>query len=387
MVVEPDVQSIMSACERWFVEPFGQGSAAEALRAAAAALDGQQVDRYGEGGAVAEAERRMAQRLGTEAAVLMPSGTMAQQIALRLHCQARARDTVAFHPTCHLELHEHGGYAHLHGLRAELVGDRDRLIELSDLQSLRVPLGALLLELPQREIGGRLPEWEGLVEQVQWARETGAAVHLDGARLWESCPYYDRSPAEVAGLFDSVYVSLYKGLGGLGGSILAGSDALVSAARVWRRRHGGTLPGLFVLASGAFVAADELCDRMHRYLAHARAVGQALGRLPGVDVVPDPPQTPLFHLHLRADPDRLWDGHLQLARQRGVWLMRRPAASVLPGVSRIEYTMSETSLAFTPEEVADLFAELLTIAGSRPDGRGDCASRRSATAGGRPRHR
>jgi threonine aldolase len=213
---------------------------------------------------------------------------------------------VAFHPTCHLELHEHGGYAHLHGLRAELVGDRDRLIELADLRAVRAPLGALLLELPQREIEGRLPEWQALVEQVQWAREAGAAVNLDGARLWESCPYYGREPAEVAGLFDSIYISLYKGLGGLGGSILAGSESLVSAARIWRRRHGGTLPGLFVLASGAFAGFEEVSDRMHRYLAHARAVcwgrpdgasagrPQALGRVPGVDVVTDPPQTHCF---------------------------------------------------------------------------------------------
>jgi threonine aldolase len=73
------------------------------------------------------------------------------------------------------------------------------------------------LELPQREIGGLLPEWDDLVAQAAWTRERGIALHLDGARLWEAAPFYERSYAEIAGLFDSVYVSFYKGLGALAG--------------------------------------------------------------------------------------------------------------------------------------------------------------------------
>src|SRR5439155_2093242 len=114
-------------------------------------------------------ERRVAELLGKDAAALMPSGTMAQQIALRIHCSRRGVGTVAFHPTCHLELHEHSAYAHLHGLHAELLGEPNRLIRLDHLEALRVPLGALLLELPQREIGGLLPEWEELTAQTAWA--------------------------------------------------------------------------------------------------------------------------------------------------------------------------------------------------------------------------
>lgn len=76
----------------------------------------------------------------------------AQQIALRIHCDRRGLDTVAFHPTRHLELHEHAGYAHLHGLKAELVGDRDRPIALPDLQSkLELNIGEPALEIPPDE--------------------------------------------------------------------------------------------------------------------------------------------------------------------------------------------------------------------------------------------
>ena len=355
-MADPDWREIMWGCERWLATHHPR-SAADQLRAAADALDGDaRPDRYGEGAIVEEFEQRVAQRLGAEAAMLAPSGTMAQQIALRIHCEQRGRRTVAFHPTCHLELHEHAGYVHLHGLAAELVGHRDRLITLDDLHQLHVPVGALLLELPQREIGGRLPEWDELVDQVGWAHDHGAAAHLDGARIWEAAPYYERSPAQLAALFDTVYVSLYKGLGGLGGSVLAGSAEHVSEARVWRRRHGGTLPRLFPFAAAAGPGLDTLVDQMPRFLDHARALTAALREVPGVTVVPDPPQTPLIHVHLHGDRETLWRRALDLARERRVWLFNEPWGSPVPGVCQLELTVGAPALEIAPAEAAELFA-------------------------------
>src|SRR4029453_15083491 len=115
----------------------------------------------------------------------------------------------------------------------------------------------LLLELPQREIGGRLPEWDDLLAQVEWARARQIALHLDGARLWEAQPFYDRPHAEIAGLFDSVYVSFYKGLGGMGGAALAADAGTIAEARVWLRRHGGNLVTLHPFVVAAERALDE----------------------------------------------------------------------------------------------------------------------------------
>jgi len=335
-------------------------SAAELLRAAADALPPDaRPDRYGEGELVEAFERRVADLLGKDAAVLCPSGTMAQQIALRIHCDRRGIDTVAFHPTCHLELHEHGGYAHLHGLKAELVGGRDRLIELEDLRSLHAPIGALLLELPQREIGGRLPEWEDLVGQIGWARSRDAATHLDGARIWESAPYYERSYSEIAALFDTVYVSLYKGLGGFGGCLLAGPEELVVEARVWRRRHGGALSNLFPFAAAAQRGLDLLVPQMPRFLEHARALVAALREVPGITVVPDPPQTPLFHVHLRGDRTGLQERALDLAQERRVWMFHKLEPSVVPGINMLELNVGEPALDISPQEAAELFAAVI----------------------------
>ncbi len=358
-MAERDWQEIRWRCERRLAQSAPR-SAAEILRAAADAIPADaRPDRYGDDPIVQDFERELAELLGKEAAVLMPSGTMAQQIALRIHCDTRGVRTVAFHPTCHLELHEHQAHVHLHGLRAELVGDRDRLIELADLEAVHDRIGALLLELPQREIGGRLPEWDDLVAQVEWARGRGAAVHLDGARLWESGPFYERSYAEIAGLFDTVYVSLYKGLGGFAGCVLAGPAELVDEARVWRRRHGGALFHLFPFAAAARRGLDELLPQMPRFVEHARAVAAALAEVPGIDVVPDPPQTPMFHLHLRGDVDAMHERALDLAEERGVWLFNRPEPSVVPGVHVLELTMGEAALEVSPAEAAELYAAAL----------------------------
>jgi threonine aldolase len=354
-----DWQDVRWGCERWLASHRPQ-SASEELRAAAEALAaGIQSDHYGSGPVVEDFERDFAELLGKESAVLFPSGTMAQQVALRLHCDRRGTRTVAFHPTCHMELHEHAAYAHLHGLKAELLGHRDRLISLDDLNALHEPVGAVLLELPQREIGGQLPEWEDLLEQAQWVRQRGAALHLDGARIWEAAPYYGRSHAKIAGPFDTVYVSLYKGLLGLGGCVLAGSAELVEEARIWRRRHGGDLFRMFPLAAAARRGLEEVVPQMPSFLQHARDVAAALGALPGVAVVPDPPQTPLFHVQLSVDPNDLFERALDVARQRKVWLLNPPSPTPSPAASTIELNLGEPALDVAPAEVAELFSLVL----------------------------
>src|SRR5215470_8562838 len=149
-------------------------------------------DRYGDGGVVAELEIEVGALLGKPAAVFLPSGTMAQQSALRVHADRRQRGTVVFHPMCHLHRHEGEAYQRLHGLTGRPAGDPDRLMTVEDLTAIAEPPAALLIELPQRDLGGQQPDWDDLLAQAEWARTRGAAVHLDGARLWESAAGYGR---------------------------------------------------------------------------------------------------------------------------------------------------------------------------------------------------
>ena len=353
-------RAAVEGAERFVNAWHGRPTSREQIFALAAATgEDERFDKYGSGERIERLEQRIASLLGKEAAVFMPSGTMAQQIALRIWSERRSVRTVAFHPTCHLELHEHKAYQLLHHLHGRLVGDPNELITLADLESIHEPVAALLLELPQRELGGLLPEWEELVAQTEWARERGIALHLDGARLWETAPYYERTYAEIAGRFESAYVSFYKGLGALAGAALAGDEGLVAEARVWQRRHGGSVVTLHPFVVSAELALDERLDRMSTYLAHARAVAATLATVDGIDVVPDPPQTPLFHVLLRGDRERLADAALSLAEERKVFLFADPSPTASPRWQRHEVMVGETTLQLDPGEVRDLYAEVL----------------------------
>ncbi len=365
----PDEAEILAAwagCEHWIA---GDGPHARAPRATLLALaerapEPADLDRYG-GGALAERlEARIAAELGKEAAVWMPSGTMAQQIALRVHARARGVDAVAFHPFCHLDTHEERGYEWLHGLRAVVVGERFRLIGAADVEGLREPVAALLLELPQRDLGGQLPDWDELVAVCDAARGRGAALHLDGARLWQCGPHFGRPLHEIAGLFDSVYVSFYKDLGAPAGCALAGSKQLVDEARVWQVRHGGRLFTAFPFLLAAERGLDELLPRMPDYVARARELAAALAELDAVTIVPAPPQTAMFHALVRCPLEPLQQAVLEIAVEEKVWIGAYARATDDPEVQRAEITVAEAGLAVPVADAKRLWTEALSRAGS-----------------------
>jgi threonine aldolase len=359
-ILSPDERvSLRAGCDR-FLGGDG-GRVPSDILAAIASLppDDLAADVYGDGGTVALLETEVRTLLGKPAAVFMPSGTMAQQIALRIHADRRHREVVAFHPTCHLELHEDKAYQRLHGLVARTVGDARELITLADLEEITEPLAALLIELPQREIGGRLPAWDDLVAQVEWARDHGAAVHLDGARLWESGPFYGRPLAEIAALFDSLYVSFYKGLGGVTGSMLLGEEDVIAEARLWRHRHGGTLYALWPYAASALAGLRLRLPRMPAYVERARAIAAALGEIDGVDVAPTPPQSPMMHIHLRTAPATALDGIRRLATEQRLWTWSGTWATDTPGIRIVELSVGDATLELSTDEVVAAVRELL----------------------------
>jgi len=318
----------------------------------------------GDGSPTEQLEQKMAELLGKPRVLLFPSGTMAQQVALRLHAERTGRPSFAAHPTNHLSLWEQQGYAVVHGLRYLPVGDANRLITLDDLTAVAESPAALLLELPQREIGGLLPTWDELVAQVGWARDRGAAPHLDGARIFEAQPFYDRPHAEIAALFDTVYVSIYKGLRGVRGGLLAGDEETIEQAAVWRQRLGGAIPDAWPLAlAGLLGLEDGLPARMAEFRDHAVAIAAALNEDGTVTVHPNPPQTPLFHVHVPCAPAALQQAGEELMAERDVQLFMRAQSQPLPDRCKFEVSIGENALEFTPDEVVSLMRELVARAG------------------------
>jgi threonine aldolase len=351
-----DLERYRWTCDR-SLNWHGNRTAAELLAEIPAELG---IDRYGAGGAVAALESEIRDVLGKPAVVFMPSGTMAQQIAIRIHADRRGVRTFAFHPTSHLELHEDKAYQHLHNLTGKRVGEAHELITLDDLRGVPEPLAAVLFELPQREIGGRLPSWADLAEQIAFVRNRGAALHLDGARIWECGPYYDRTPAQIVAPFDTVYVSLYKGLGGLAGCCLAGERSVIDEARAWRRRHGGTLYGMWPNAASGLAALHKRFPLMPAYYKHARAIADELRAIPNVEVAPDPPQTPMMHLRFRVDEKVFLSAARRIAEEEGIFTWTGTSPTETPSRRRLELTVGDATLQFTPAEVARIVQQLVS---------------------------
>jgi threonine aldolase len=350
-----EISARRAACTDTFLGN-GFGRPAEMI---ASIGDDVEPDLYGEGGVVADLEREVAALLGKQAAVFLPSGTMAQTAALRVHADARGLRTVLWHPHCHVGRHEHEGFARLHGLVGRPVGDLTRLITLDDLAAVAEPVAALLLELPQRDLGGMLPAFDDLVAQTGWARDRGAAVHLDGARLWEAAAGYRKTPAEVATLFDTIYVSFYKGVGALPGCCVAGTAGDVAQVKEWRRRLGGTLYALWPAAASARNRLPGALAEMPARMEHAHAVAAALEAVPGIRVLPSPPQTPMMHVWLSTTAEAYAANAKRLAETDKLWVSPMAAAGAMPGTVVVELTVGSATLRHQPSFIAETFARLL----------------------------
>ena len=324
---------------------------------------GWHADRYGDGELIESFEAKIAALLGKPAAAFMVSGTMAQLIALRMWCERAGHFCVAMHPTAHLELHEERAYARLHRLDSILLGPRDRPTLARDLVACHERPAALLIELPAREIGGRLPGWDELEALAALARERGVKLHLDGARLWEAHAFYaPKTLADICALFDSVYVSFYKGIGALAGAMLLGPQDFIAESRIWRRRQGGTLVQLHPFVASAAMRIDAQLAKMPAYRARGLALGQALAAIEGLVIDPQPPQVNLFHLHLPARATAVAEARDRLAALEGVWLAQRIAEAQIPGWSTIELYVGDNLLALDDATVVPLYARLLAQA-------------------------
>ncbi len=316
----------------------------------------------------------MAGLLGMEAAAFFPTGTMAQQVALRCWAGRTGDATVALHPLSHPELHENGALGAVSGLRTVRPTSEPRLPDADEVRGFPEPFGTLMLELPLRDAGFVLPSWEELTAVVEAARERDAVVHLDGARLWECGPHFGREPAEIAALADSVYVSFYKSLDGLSGAALAGPETLVEEARVWRHRYGGQVFQQFPTALSALLGLERELPRLPSYVAHAKVVAGALAEglaaagTPWFRVRPEPPHTHQFQVWLPYGAEVLDEASVRQAEETGVALFRRwyPGAAgtgLPPGISFTEVTVAADGLEWTARDVREAVAGFVRCLG------------------------
>ena len=279
-------------------------------------------DQYGEDPTVNRLQERIAALLGKEAALWLPSGTMANQVALRV--LTRPGDDVIVSRESHAVWHETGGAAANAGVQFTEIGARG-VFTVKEFLAARKPRGHVIyppttlveVENTHNRAGGvSFPQDEA--EQVcAAAREHGIATYLDGARLWNVAVASGRTLAELAAPFDLVAVALSKGLGAPGGSLLAGSSDIIQGAVRYRRMLGGAMRQVGIFAAAGLYALDHNVARLGEDHANALRIAKRLAKSPRIILDLATVQTNILVFNLAAEaPDA--PTVVARARERGV---------------------------------------------------------------------
>lgn len=278
-------------------------------------------DVYGEDPGALQLQERMADLLGKEAAIYVPSGTMANQMALLGHC--RAGESVVLGEGSHTVLYESGAGAAWSGVQFDVAGKggpftRDEfLAQLHPDEYHFTPSALVVLENTHNRSGGRVFPQQDVREIAEAAHERGIGVHLDGARLWNASAATGLSMAELAGPVDTVSVCFSKGLGAPVGSVLAGSFDFIHRARRHRKMLGGGMRQVGILCAAAMHALDEHVQDIAQDHVRARRLAEGLNAMPRLSVDMDTVETNIICVDVTGDDAATW---CDRAREQGLLL-------------------------------------------------------------------
>jgi threonine aldolase len=271
-------------------------------------------DMFGEDPTVIQLESLVADLLGKEAAMFVPSGIMANQLALKVHCIPG--DEVILDANAHIYYYESGAPAALSGVMCRCLHGSRGIFTAAEVHGVLrhadqhyAPTRLLCLENTHNRGGGKIWPQEIVREIAALARSRGLALHLDGARLWNAAVASGVSERDLSAEFDSVAVCFSKGLGAPIGSALCGSSEFIQRARRFRKMFGGGMRQAGIIAAGALYALEFQRDRLAEDHAHARALAEGLSKLPGVELDPATVETNIVIARLTSVPSE------QLARE------------------------------------------------------------------------
>ena len=255
---------------------------------------------------VAQLQERIAQLLGKEAAIFMPTGTMTNQVALRVHCQPG--DEFICEANCHIYNYEQGAFAQLSGLVAQTVMGDFGILQPAQLVGLIKPddehfvrTRLLCLENTHNRGSGRVQPYDLVEEICQSAHETGLMTHLDGARLFNAVAASEIPADQWAQHFDTVSVCFSKGLGAPVGSALAGTEEMMREARRHRKLFGGGMRQAGVIAAAALYALDHHRDRLTEDHDNAQTLVNAIASSEGICL--DPAEVDTNIVMFQVDPE------------------------------------------------------------------------------------
>ena len=251
----------------------------------------------------------LAALLGKEAALFVPSGTMANAVSVRTH--TRPGDEIVTEGTSHVYVYEGGGYAALSGCSVALVEAERGIMEVGDVgTAIRKSQGSMshfpdctlvCIENTSNRGGGACYPQETIDEICALAHESGCSVHLDGARLFNAVVATGIDASRMVRDCDSVSICLSKGLGAPVGSLVAGSSEFITQAHRWRKLFGGGMRQAGVLAAAGLYALEHNIERLAEDHTRARTLAEAVDGFPGFSVDLDSVQTNMCYIELTAD--------------------------------------------------------------------------------------
>jgi threonine aldolase len=250
-------------------------------------------------------QERVADLLGKEAALFVPSGTMSNQICVRVHTQPG--DELLCETTCHIYLFEAGGPAVHSGVTCRTIDGDYGILDLRQLEDKIRPdnehyvrTRLVCLENTHNCGGGRIYPQSKVEAISAWAHANGLAMHLDGARLWNAIVASGTPAKQLAAPFDTISVCFSKGLGAPIGSALAGTKEFVARARRIRKLFGGGMRQVGILAAAALYALDHHVERLADDHKNARVLAEAVADCPGLRLTPPEVETNL--VWVQVDP-------------------------------------------------------------------------------------
>jgi threonine aldolase len=246
-------------------------------------------DVLGDDPTVLDLQRRVADLLGKPAACFVPSGSMANQTAIR--AQTEPGDEVVCHEGSHIIHYETGAPAALSGVMISPLSGAGGLFDADQLDEAVRPISPhfartrlLVVENTHNRGGGTVWPLDQIARVTARARELGLLCHLDGARLWNACAATGVEPAEYARHFDTISCCFSKGLGAPVGSAVVGEDATITRVHRFRKMFGGAMRQSGILAAAALYALDHHRERLIEDHHHARRLAEGLAEIPGIHV-------------------------------------------------------------------------------------------------------
>lgn len=265
-------------------------------------------DVYGDDPTVRALEDRTARLLGKEDAVFMPSGTMTNQVGIRVHTEPG--DAVLFEQSAHVYLLEGGAPSAYSGVLPRLLPGTRGIFTAEAVHAavgsphpffpstVPAPVRLLCVENTHNNGGGTVWPLEDIEAVAAAGRERGLALHLDGARLWHASAFSGVDEAAYAAPFDTVSVCFSKALGAPVGSCLAGPAGLIARARRFKQQIGGGFRQAGIVAAGALHALEHHRERLNETHAHARWFAEEVAAFGGIDLDPLAVQTNIVRFRL-----------------------------------------------------------------------------------------